>query len=119
MTITTATKHKVGTREEWLKKRIELLQKEKELTRKSDELAKLRQELPWVKIEKPYQFDTDKGKASLKDLFQGRSQLMIYHIMFGEEYTGACPVCSSIADGFNGITDHLANHDVTLCAVSK
>src|SRR5581483_764919 len=113
------TKHTTGTREEWRAARIELLQAEKELTRRSDELAQRRQALPWVRIDKPYRFDTDAGNLSLADLFQGLSQLMIYHFMFGPDYTGGCPSCSAIADGFNGSVVHLANHDVTLCAVSR
>src|SRR5882757_2206179 len=113
------TKHVTGTREEWLKARLELLSAEKELTRRGDELAQRRQELPWVPINKEYQFDTDAGKASLADLFQGRSQLLIYHFMFGVDYTAGCPSCSSIADGFNGFAVHLANHDVMLSAVSR
>src|SRR5262247_1852464 len=113
------TTHKTGTREEWLAARIELLQAEKELTRRSDELARRRQELPWVGIDKKYRFDTDEGSASLADLFRGRSQLLIYHFMFGPDYTAGCPACSAIADGFNGSVIHLANHDVTLCAVSR
>src|SRR5882757_9275939 len=113
------TKHVTGTREEWLKARLELLSAEKELTRRGDELAQRRQELPWVLIKKEYQFDTDAGKASLADLFQGRSQLLIYHFMFGVDYTAGCPSCSSIADGFNGFAVHLANHDVMLSAVSR
>src|SRR5262250_3192225 len=113
------TKHMTGTREEWLAARLELLKAEKELTRRSDELARRRQELPWVRVSKPYQFETDAGSASLADLFQGRSQLLIYHFMFGPDYTAGCPSCSAIADGFNGITVHLANHDVMLWAVSR
>jgi predicted dithiol-disulfide oxidoreductase (DUF899 family) len=113
------TKHKIGTREEWLAARLELLDKEKDLTRRSDELARQRQELPWVRIDKKYRFDTDNGKASLADLFRGRSQLLIYHFMFGPEYTAGCPSCSAIADGFEGIAVHLANHDVMLWAVSQ
>jgi predicted dithiol-disulfide oxidoreductase (DUF899 family) len=112
-------KHKTGTREEWLASRLKLLDAEKELTRKSDELARQRQELPWVRIDKEYQFETEEGKASFADLFKGRSQLLIYHFMFGPEYTAGCPSCSSIADGFNGFTCHLANHDVMLWAVSR
>jgi predicted dithiol-disulfide oxidoreductase (DUF899 family) len=108
-----------GTREEWLTARLELLEAEKELTRRSDELAQRRQELPWVKIDKEYRFDTDAGDASLADLFQGRSQLLVYHFMFGPDYTAGCPSCSSIADGFNGFAVHLANHDVMLTAVSR
>jgi predicted dithiol-disulfide oxidoreductase (DUF899 family) len=113
------TQHTTGTREEWLTARLELLDAEKELTRRGDELARQRQELPWVRIEKDYRFDTEEGSASLADLFRGRSQLLMYHLMFGPEYTGACPVCSTIADGFNGSVVHLANHDVTLMAVSR
>ena len=114
----TLTKHKVGTREEWLTERIALLEAEKELTRRSDELAKMRQELPWLRVDKEYRFDTEAGTVSLPELFQGRSQLMVYHFMFGPEYEAGCPSCSMIADGFNGFVPHLANHDVTLCAVS-
>lgn len=113
------TNHKTGTREEWLAARLKLLEAEKELTRRSDELARRRQELPWVRIDKEYQFDTDEGSASLEDLFQGRSQLLVYHFMFGPDYTAGCATCSSIADGFDGFVTHLANHDVTLCAVSR
>jgi predicted dithiol-disulfide oxidoreductase (DUF899 family) len=109
----------VGTREEWLAARLELLAAEKEHTRRSDELAQRRRELPWVRIDKEYRFDTDEGSASLVDLFRGRSQLLVYHFMFGPDYTAGCPSCSSIADGFNGIAVHLANHDVTLGAVSR
>jgi predicted dithiol-disulfide oxidoreductase (DUF899 family) len=111
--------HKTGTRAEWLAARLELLGEEKDLTRRSDELARRRQELPWVQIDKQYRFDTDKGEASLADLFGGRSQLLIYHFMFGADYSAGCPSCSAIADGFNGSVVHLANHDVTLCAVSR
>ncbi|HZF29791.1 MAG TPA: DUF899 domain-containing protein [Gammaproteobacteria bacterium] len=113
------TKHKTGTRKEWLAARLDLLQAEKDLTRRSDELTQRRQELPWVRVEKQYRFDTDEGSASLADLFGGRSQLLVYHLMFGPDYKAACPSCSSIADGFNGITVHLANHDVALWAVSR
>ena len=115
---TTAT-HATGTREQWLAARLELLQAEKELTHRSDEVARRRMELPWVRIDKQYRFDTDEGKASLVDLFRGRSQLLIYHFMFGPDYTAGCPACSAIADGFNGSVVHLANHDVTLAAVSR
>jgi predicted dithiol-disulfide oxidoreductase (DUF899 family) len=111
--------HKTGTRQEWLKARLHLLEAEKELTRRSDEIAQQRQELPWVRIDKEYRFDTDAGSASLADLFQGRSQLLVYHFMFGPEYTAGCPSCSAIADGFNGSAVHLANHDVMLTAVSR
>ena len=113
------TRHLTGTREEWLAARLKLLEAEKELTRGSDELARRRQELPWVRIDKEYRFETDEGSASLKDLFRGRSQLLVYHFMFGPEYTAGCPSCSAIADGFDGFVVHLANHDVTLCAVSR
>src|SRR5499426_2770532 len=113
------TKHMTGTRKEWLAARLALLEAEKELTRRGDELARGRQELPWVRIDKEYRFETDEGGASLKDLFKGRSQLLMYHFMFGPDYTAGCPSCSSIADGFNGFVVHLANHDVTLCAVSR
>jgi predicted dithiol-disulfide oxidoreductase (DUF899 family) len=113
------TEHKTGTREEWLAARLELLEAEKELTRRSDELARRRQELPWVRIDKEYRFETDDGSASLADLFRGRSQLLVYHFMFGPEYTAGCPSCSAIADGFDGSVVHLANHDVTLCCVSR
>jgi len=113
------TKHMIGTREQWLAARLELLEAEKELTRRSDDLARQRQALPWVRVEKAYRFDTDAGSASLADLFQGRSQLLVYHFMFGPDYKAGCPSCSSIADGFNGVAVHLANHDVTLSAVSR
>ncbi|HEX6713762.1 MAG TPA: DUF899 domain-containing protein [Thermoleophilaceae bacterium] len=113
------TEHATGTREEWLAARLELLAAEKEHTRRGDELARQRQELPWVRVDKDYTFETDDGSASLGDLFAGNSQLLIYHLMFGPEYSGACPVCSTIADGFNGSAVHLANHDVTLMAVSR
>jgi len=108
-----------GTREEWLAARLELLNAEKELTRRSDEVARQRQELPWVRVDKEYRFDTDAGSASLADLFSGRSQLLVYHFMFGPDYKAGCPSCSAIADGFNGIAVHLANHDVTLMAISR
>jgi predicted dithiol-disulfide oxidoreductase (DUF899 family) len=113
------TTHRTGTRDEWLAARLELLEAEKELTRQSDEVAGRRQELPWVRIDKAYEFETDEGSASLVDLFRGRSQLLIYHFMFGPDYTAGCPSCSAIADGFNGSVVHLANHDVTLSAVSR
>src|SRR5215472_14080056 len=113
------TKHRTGTREEWQAERLQLLDAEKELTRRSDELARRRQELPWVRVGKDYRFETDEGTTSLADLFRGRSQLLVYHLMFGPDYTAACPSCSSIADGFNGVTVHLANHDVMLWAVSR
>jgi predicted dithiol-disulfide oxidoreductase (DUF899 family) len=113
------TKHTTGTREEWLAARLELLKAEKELTRRSDALARQRQELPWVRIDKEYRFETDQGSASLADLFRGRSQLLVYHFMFGPDYMAGCPSCSAIADGFNGSAVHLANHDVTLLAASR
>ena len=113
------TEHATGTREEWLAARLELLEAEKELTRRGDELARRRRELPWVRIDKDYRFETDKGEASLADLFQGRSQLLVYHFMFGPDYTAGCPACSAIADGFAGSAVHLANHDVTLMAISR
>jgi predicted dithiol-disulfide oxidoreductase (DUF899 family) len=113
------TNHKIGAREEWLAARLELLEAEKALTRRSDELARRRQELPWVRIDKEYRFETDEGPVSLASLFRGRSQLLIYHFMFGPEYTAGCPNCSAIADGFNGSVVHLAHHDVTLYAVSR
>jgi predicted dithiol-disulfide oxidoreductase (DUF899 family) len=115
----TSTPLTIGTRQAWLAKRLDLLEAEKELTRRSDELTQLRQTLPWVRIDKPYRFDTDKGSATLADLFRGRSQLMVYHFMFGVDYTAGCPSCSAIADGFNGIEVHLANHDVAFSAISR
>ncbi|HEU5135872.1 MAG TPA: DUF899 domain-containing protein [Steroidobacteraceae bacterium] len=111
--------HKTGTRQQWLDARIELLKSEKELTRRSDELAKQRQALPWVRIDKEYRFDTDAGAGTLKDLFRGRSQLLVYHFMFGPDFKAGCPSCSMIADGFEGFAVHLANHDVALSAVSR
>src|ERR1700683_1451263 len=114
-----STKAKIVSRKEWMAARLELLEAEKELTRRSDELARRRQELPWVRIDKEYWFETDEGSASLADLFRGHSQLLIYHFMFGPEYTAGSPSCSSIADGFDGVAVHLANHDVTLSAVSR
>src|SRR5437773_7549936 len=115
----TMTNHKSGTREKWLAARLELLEAEKELTRRSDELARRRQELLWVRIDKAYRFETDEGSASLSDLFRERSQLLVYHFMFGPDYTAGCPSCSAIADGFDGFVVHLANHDVMLWAVSR
>ncbi|HTU79062.1 MAG TPA: thioredoxin family protein [Solirubrobacteraceae bacterium] len=113
------TDHKTGTREEWLAARLALLEAEKALTRQGDEVALRRQELPWVRIDKEYRFETDAGPASLADLFAGRSQLLLYHFMFGPDYTAGCPSCSAIADGFDGSVIHLANHDVTLAATSR
>jgi len=113
------TTHKTGTREEWLAARLALLEAEKELTRRSDDLAQRRQDLPWVRVDKTYRFDTDQGSASLADLFGGRSELLVYHFMFGPNYKAGCPSCSAIADGFNGFAVHLAHHDVTLAAISR
>jgi predicted dithiol-disulfide oxidoreductase (DUF899 family) len=113
------TRHKTGTREEWLAARLELLKEEKALTHRGDEVTQKRQDLPWVRIDKEYRFDTDEGKASLADLFKGRSQLLVYHLMLGPDFTAGCPACSAIADGFNGFAVHLANHDVMLMAVSR
>ena len=111
--------HQVVSRDEWLATRLRLLKEEKALTRRSDELARRRQELPWVRVDKEYRFETDEGSASLADLFKGRSQLLVYHFMFGPDYKAGCPSCSAIADGFDGSVVHLANHDVTLSAVSR
>jgi len=113
------TTHVTGTRQEWLTARLDLLEAEKELTRRSDELARRRQELPWVRIDKEYRLETDEGSAALADLFRGRSQLLVYHFMFGPDYTAGCPSCSAIADGFDGFAVHLAHHDVMLWAVSR
>src|SRR6059058_1754506 len=110
---------RVGSRAEWLAARLELLKAEKELTRHSDELAQTRQKLPWVRIDKEYRFETDEGTATLADLFKGCSQLLVYHFMFGPEYTGGCPACSAIVDGFNGFAVHLEHHDVAMIAVSR
>jgi predicted dithiol-disulfide oxidoreductase (DUF899 family) len=118
-TTTIPTRHPIATREEWRAQRLELLTAEKELTRQSDELARRRQTLPWVRIDKDYRFDTEQGSARLADLFGGRSQLLVYHFMFGPDYTAGCTSCSSIADGFDGIAVHLENHDVALWAVSR
>jgi predicted dithiol-disulfide oxidoreductase (DUF899 family) len=118
-TKTAKSQHEIVSQAEWIAARLKLLKEEKELTRRSDELARKRQELPWVRIDKAYRFETDEGSASLADLFKGRSQLLVYHFMFGPEYTAGCPSCSSIADGFNGIAVHLANHDGMLSAVSR
>ncbi len=113
------TKHMTGTREEWLAARLTLMAAEKDLTRRGDEVSRQRQALPWVRVDKPYRFDTDEGSASLADLFRGRSQLLVYHFMFGPDYTAGCTSCSAIADGFDGFAIHLANHDVALSAVSR
>jgi predicted dithiol-disulfide oxidoreductase (DUF899 family) len=119
MTTMTMATHPTASREEWLRQRLELLAAEKELTRKSDELARRRQALPWVTVEKDYRFETCQGEKSLADLFHGRSQLLVYHLMFGPDYKAACPSCTAIADGFNGFWEHLANHDVMLVAISR
>jgi predicted dithiol-disulfide oxidoreductase (DUF899 family) len=111
--------HKTGTREEWLAAQLKLLEAEKELTRRTDDVARQRQELAWVRVDKKYRFETDEGSASLTDLLRGRSQLLVYHFMFGPDYKAGCPSCSAIADGFNGIATHLAHHDVMLWAVSR
>jgi predicted dithiol-disulfide oxidoreductase (DUF899 family) len=113
------TEHRTGTREEWLAARLRLLEAEKELTRRGDDLARQRQELPWVRVDEGYRFETDDGSASLADLFRGRSQLLVYHFMFGPEYAAGCTACSAIADGFNGFVPHLENHDVAMWAVSR
>jgi predicted dithiol-disulfide oxidoreductase (DUF899 family) len=113
------TKHKVGTREEWLTARKELLEREKDLTRRGDELARQRLELPWVPVEKEYSFETDGGTKTLAELFDGRSQLLVYHFMFGPDYTAGCPTCSSIADSFDAWIVHLNHHDVTMMCISR
>lgn len=117
--IQNAQGHTIVSRADWLKARIALLKKEKELTRQCDALALARRELPWVRVDKSYRFDTEKGGATLADLFGGRSQLLVYHFMFGPDYTAGCPSCSAIADGFNGFFVHLENHDVAFTAVSR
>lgn len=113
------TTHTTGTRQQWLAARLDLLKAEKELTRRGDEVARLRQGLPWVRIDKEYRFETDEGSASLPELFRGRSQLLVYHFMFGPDYQAGCPSCSAIADGFNGSFVHLENHDVAMTAISR
>ena len=113
------TTHTIATRDDWLEARLDLLTAEKDLTRRSDEVARLRQRLPWVRVDKVYRFDTDTGSETLKDLFDGRSQLMVYHFMFGPDYKAGCASCSAIADGFNGIFVHLENHDVAFTTVSR
>jgi predicted dithiol-disulfide oxidoreductase (DUF899 family) len=113
------TEHRVGTREEWLAAREELLEREKELTRRGDELARQRRELPWVRVEKEYTFDTDQGTMTLAELFDGRSQLLVYHFMFGQQYTAGCPTCSAGADTFDGAVPHLKARDVTFLCVSR
>jgi predicted dithiol-disulfide oxidoreductase (DUF899 family) len=111
--------HKVGTREEWQAAREELLEREKELTHRGDELAQQRQELPWVPIEKDYSFETDDGTKTLAELFDGRSQLLVYHFMFGPQYAAGCAVCSSGADTFDGAVPHLNARDVTFVCISR
>ncbi len=118
-TVRRTNHHKIVSRKAWLAARVKLLKAEKALTRRSDELARQRQALPWVRVDKEYRFETDEGKCSLAGLFRGRSQMLIYHFMFGPDYSAGCPACSAIADGFNGIAVHLANHDVMLWAVSR
>jgi predicted dithiol-disulfide oxidoreductase (DUF899 family) len=113
------TQHKVGTREEWLAARTELLARENEHAERSEELARERQELPWVPVEKDYSFATDEGTKSLAELFDGRSQLLAYNIMFGPSYTGACPGCSNLADHLDGALVHLDHRDVTLLCFSR
>ena len=117
--MTTKMTHRTGTREEWLAARLELLGAEKAHTRRGDELARQRRELPWVAVDKGYRFETEEGSVSLPELFRGRSQLLVYHFMFGPDYAAGCASCSAIADGFNGIAVHLANHDLMLWAVSR
>jgi len=113
------TEHATGTREEWLAARLKLREREKELTHLSDELARQRRALPWVQIEKEYTFETDEGTKTLAELFDGRSQLLVYHFMFGPEYAAGCPHCSSVADCFDGFVVHLNHHDVTMLCVSR
>ena len=113
------TDHRIGTREEWAAAREELLTREKEHTRLGDELARQRRELPWVPVEKDYRLDTDDGPRTLAELFDGRSQLLVYHFMFGPSYQAGCPVNSSIADSVNGLIPHLNAHDVTMLFVSQ
>jgi predicted dithiol-disulfide oxidoreductase (DUF899 family) len=115
----TPTDHKIGTREEWLAAREELLAREKAHTRLGDELARQRRELPWVRVEKHYRFDTEDGEKALGELFDGRSQLLVYHFMFGPTYQGGCPTCSSMADGIDGVLSHLRARDVTFLFVSQ
>jgi predicted dithiol-disulfide oxidoreductase (DUF899 family) len=117
-TVSGTKNRKVASREEWLAARLALLKAEKEHTHQSDELARQRQELPWVRIDKRYEFETEEGRASLADLFRGRSQLLVYHFMFGPDYKAGCATCSTIADAFNGFAIHLAHHDVMLSCVS-
>src|SRR5437660_7137575 len=113
------TEHRIGTQEEWQAERDELLMEEKELTRRGDELARKRRELPWVPVEKDYRFETEDGTKTLADLFDGRSQLMVYHFMFGPPYEAGCPVCSSITDTLNAQVPHLRARDTTLLLSSR
>jgi len=113
------SEHRIGTREEWQAARDELLEREKELTHRNDEIARQRRELPWVPVEKEYSFETDEGTKTLPELFDGRSQLLIYHFMFGPEYEAGCPVCSSIADNIDSNVVHLSARDVTIICVSR
>jgi predicted dithiol-disulfide oxidoreductase (DUF899 family) len=113
------TNHKTGTRADWLTARVELLKAEKELTRRHDDVAQRRQDLPWVRLDKAYPFETEAGQVSLADLFKGRSQLIVYHFMFGPDYKAGCPSCSAIADGFDNLVVHFENHDVAFTAVSR
>jgi predicted dithiol-disulfide oxidoreductase (DUF899 family) len=117
--VQTVPNHKIGTHDEWLADRLELLKQEKELTKRSDELAQLRQELPWVPVEKEYRLETADGTKTLNELFEGRSQLAIYHFMFGPDYNAGCPACSATADSFNGVLRHLNARDVTMICVSR
>jgi predicted dithiol-disulfide oxidoreductase (DUF899 family) len=112
-------RNQVVSREEWMRARLELLAAEKEFTRQRDALTRRRMAMPWERVEKSYQFEGPNGALSLADLFDGRSQLIVYHFMFGPDYTAGCPSCSAIAGGFNGFAIHLANHDVMLCAVPR
>src|SRR5919197_3378122 len=113
------TEHRIGTQEDWQAERDELLKEEKELTHRNDELTRKRQELPWVPVEKDYSFETADGTKSLADLFDGRSQLLVYHFMFGPEYEAGCSVCSSAADGFDPVVPHLNAKGVTFLCVSR
>jgi len=113
------TEHRTGTRDEWLEARLRLLKAEKELTRLGDDIARQRRELPWVRIDKDYRFDTEQGEATLADLFRGRSQLVVYHFMFGPDWDAGCPSCSAVADGFDETHLHLQNHDVAFTAISR
>src|SRR3954467_161508 len=116
---TTMTTHTIGTREEWQTASAALLIREKEHTRLGDELARQRRELPWVPVEKEYRFDTDEGAKTLAELFDGRSQLLVYHFMFGPSYEAGCPTCSSSADAVDGVLAHLRARDVTMLCVSQ